>query len=119
MEEIRCNSFDEYLAAVREQVRRHEMSDIRSKDSVDDLRVGFESPDGWWTVNVRAIRSHFSSGPLVQKEAGPKYRFFSRSPSNKEIASLMKKAMAEAVADGIRIRRGYTSCGTPESWTDN
>lgn len=100
---ILCVTVPDYLEATRKQVALHGIDKLRARDFVDylswDLRVGFESPDGWWTLRVRTIRGHYSRGDFKPEPSLiPGVVRMSRG-SDDEVVRRFREDLREATAD--------------------
>lgn len=97
-------TFDEYLTLLAADVQAYGRDQIKSRDDMDSLAIGFESPSGWYLVRVASIRAwaegqalkHGSGEWSMSKGPIPGTVRFSRAGTNDQIAAMVRRALENA-----------------------
>lgn len=104
---FRCESFEEYLRVLQDQVALHGPEAVRAGDFMDyrymDFRIGIRTPDGWWTVSLGTIRAHYATQDFEHRPApGPDIIHLARVPTNDQLVRLVMAALKEAKTLGTQ-----------------
>lgn len=100
-------SFEEYLDVVRAQCKKHGRKALiaRSDSNPKEWRhyLGFESPDGWFAIELRDLKKSFVTNEWHESEitlpSGAKIKKCSRILPNDKIIAEVKRLTEKALSD--------------------